>query len=211
MASPADYAQVGFSLLSARHSYEQAKNMHRYRLQVARARAKYTKGVAYNHAVLAEQEAQDVLRSGRKAQQLLGRKARKATAGIRAGMASSGFTVDGGDAFKLTEDVHRLHKEDEREIRRQTGRRADLLKYRASMLRHGADYNEALAGHDPGGPSWGGYFMGALAGSAGSLINIGKGINMPSLGGGGAPAGHIPTGGSFFRGGMPSYGVAGAR
>ena len=204
-------ASIGLNLLGARHSYEQAKNMHRYRLQVARARAKYTKGVAYNHAILAEQEAQDVLRSGRKAQQLLGRKARKATAGIRAGMASSGFTVDGGDAFKLTEDVQLLHKEDEREIRRQTGRRADLLKYRAKMLRYGADYNEKLAGHDPGGPSWGGYFLGALAGSAGSLMSLGQGISMPSLGGGGAPAGHIPTGGSFFRQGMPTYGTSMAR
>ena len=164
---------IGLQFLGAASQYRQARHAHRYRLQVARARAKYTKQVAYNHAILAEQEAMDVLRSGHKAQNLLGRKARQATAGIRAGMASSGFTVEGGDAYKLTEDVQMLHKEDERELRRRTNRRADLLRYKAAMTRHGADYNERLAGHDPGGPSWGGYFLGALAGSANIASNAG--------------------------------------
>ena len=176
-------ASMGFQFLGAFGQYRRDKYAHKYRLQVARARAKYTKDVAYNHAILAEQEAADVLRSGRKAQELLGRKAAQAVSGIRAGMASSGFTVDGGDVYKLGEDVRMLHREDANELRRRTHRRADLLKYKAKMLRHGADYNQQLAGHDPGGPSWGGYFLGALAGS----INIAhrSGMKFPSFGGSG--------------------------
>ena len=162
-------AGIGLNFAGAAYSYRQARQQHRYRLQVARARAKYTKGVAYNNAVLAEQEAEDVLRSGEKAQKLLGRNVRQATAGIRTAMASSGFTIEGGDAYKAADDARMLYREDAKELRRQTRRRSDLLNYKAKMLRHGADYNEALSTHDPGGPGWAGYFMGALAGSVGIL------------------------------------------
>ena len=137
--------------------------------------------MAYNHAVLAEQEASDVLRSGSKARDLLGKKAARTISGIRAGMASSGFKVDGGDAYKLTEDVHTAVKADRDEIRRQAARRADLARYRAAMLRHGADYNLAMASHDPGGPQFGQYFMRALIQSGRDAASMGAfdGIKLP--------------------------------
>ena len=160
-------ALAGINILGAYSRYSQDKYHHRYRIQVARARAKYTKDVAYNHAILAEQEAADIVRSGSKATQLLGRKAAHSLAGIRTAMASSGFTVDGGDAYKLGDDVKMLHDEDRKELRYQTNRRASLNRYRAAMLRHGADYNQQLAGHDPGGPSFGRYFLSALTRTAG--------------------------------------------
>ena len=166
-------ATVGLNLLGGFGQYTRDKHQHRYRLQVARARAKYTKGVAYNHAILAEQEAEDVVRSGAKAQEILGRKGAQALAGIRAGLASSGFTVDGGDAYRIGDESRRVLREDQREMRLQTRRRSSLLRHRASMLRYGADVNQAMAGHDPGGPQLGTYFMSSLLKAGGSLIEQG--------------------------------------
>ena len=166
-------ALAGFNLLGGISRYRQAKNQHRYQLQVRRARAKYTKQVAENHAILAEQEADDVLRSGRRATELLGRKSAQVLSGIRVGMASSGFAVDGGDAYRIEDDVRMLASEDRNEIRRQSKRQADLSRYKAAMIRHGAAYNEALSTHDPGGPSFGAYFMSSLIRAGGQAALMG--------------------------------------
>lgn len=180
-------AAAGLQIAGGISSYQQARRQHRYRLQVARARAKYGRDVSYNLAVLAEQEAADTLRSGEKARKLLGRKAAHTIAGIRAGMASSGFTVGGGDAYKLEADVHHLAREDRNELRRQTHRRADLLRYRADMIRHSADYNLKMASHDPGGPSFGAYFLRSLAGAAGAYHTMGGQLPSFNFGFGQAP------------------------
>ena len=174
----------GLNLLSGIGRYQQDKYQHRYRLQVSKARARYAKGVAYNSAILAEQEATDVLRSGRKARQLLGRKAAHTISGIRAGMASSGFTMDGGDAYRIADDARTLHREDATEMRRQTRRRAGLLRYKAAMTRHAADYNLKMASHDPGGPSFGRYFINALTGTASQMYAAGAfdDFKLPSFG-----------------------------
>ena len=155
---------IGLNVATAAHQYQQDRAMHRYKVQVSRARAKFQKGVAYTQAVLAEQQAEDVMRTGQIKHNLLSRNTAKAVSAARTAMAASGFKMDGGDFGFLEEDIRLTHREDTAELRRQTYRTQDLLNYRAKMIRYGADYNAQLASHDPGGPQLGGYFLQALSG-----------------------------------------------
>lgn len=163
---------VGLNVAGAAYQYEQDRAMHRHRVRVARVRAKFQKDIAYNQAILAEAEAEDVLRVESAQQAQLGKDTARVVSRARTAMAASGFRVDGGDFHRLTEASFAAREEDSRELRFQAKRRSDLLGYRAAMIRHSADYNAKLASHDPGGPQWGGYFLKGLSGAVSSYAAL---------------------------------------
>ena len=180
--------------------YQEDRAQHKYRVQVARARAAKMKAAEYNNAILAEQEAKEVMRVGAVKERLLSRETAKDVASARAAMAKSGFKLSG--VARIEGHIRQLSSEDRSELRRQSQRRSDLLQYGADMTRWSADYNAKLASHDPGGPSWGGYFLQGLTGGFQNYQSLGG--SLPSFnfnrGGGsqwgtGAPGtGRVPGG-----------------
>ena len=174
--------------LGARYQYERDRNQHRYRVQVNRARARFQSMLSENNAILAEQQAAEVMRTEGIMQTRLDQKAQAAIGRGRVSAAGSGFMMEGGDLYRFEEASIKAVQQDKQELKRTALRNRDLLTYKAAITRYAAKYNEALAGHDPGGPGWGGYLLGAIGQATGSLMSAGM------LGGGGGGGGTYNTG-----------------
>lgn len=158
---------LGLQLLGGLASSKQERSNARLR----QAQAEYEASAMENNALLAEYGAIETLAAGREKQEMLAVMGRRLIGSARTSIAASGLR--GGDSGLLIRDIYDGVGRDIKKVRHAADRKAELLNWRAEVLRSDARANRAFG--QPSGMEGVGPLLSAAGGMANTWLSF-KGV-----------------------------------